>query len=367
MRQTDQKLMGLERQRARYDRNRIEPHLQQLFLEITPRCNLSCIHCGSRCDEHAEVAELDFACLESVLRRVREAFGRRVFVVLTGGEPLLRPDIFDLGSLIGDLGFAWGMTTNATLIDEECARRLIASGLRSVSVSLDGTPEVHDAVRRRVGSYEAAVRGIENLAATEGLAALQVTSVMNHQTIGCVDDLFEIVKDLPIDSWRLANVEPIGSALAHPEILFTPADYRFLFDYIRQKREDHWPVEYGCCHYLGLADEGNLRGWFYLCNAGIHVMGVTHTGDIVSCLDIERRPETVFGNVLTDDIAEVWEQGFGIFRTADGLADRAKTCVGCPDRRFCRGDSAHSFDYEGGFPRVCMRRDLPGFVSVAAT
>lgn len=358
------KIAGLERQRSRFERNAVTPTLQQLFLEVTPRCNLSCIHCGSRCDEHAQTDEVTLEEFRMVLTRVRDAFGRCVFIVLTGGEPMLRRDIYELGATIRDLGFSWGMTTNGTLIDERAAERLIASGLRTVSISIDGTAAAHDAVRRHPGAYDAAVAGIHNLAATGGLKALQVTSVVNHQTIGEIDALFDIMVDLPIDSWRLANVEPIGSALANADILFTPEDYARLFSFIREKREQQWPVSYGCCHYLGLGYEGELRDWFWLCSAGIHIMSVMHTGDIGSCLDIERTPQTVFGNIRTDDIAEVWEHGFGIYRQANGLAERNETCAVCSQKRWCRGDSAHSWDFAHDEPRVCMLRDLPGFAPV---
>ena len=219
-------------------------------------------------------------------------------------------------------------------------------------------------MRQHKGAFDAALAGIRNLAATHALKELQITSVMNHQTLGEVDALFELMVGLPIDSWRLANVEPIGSALAHPRILFTPDDYARLFAFIREKREQEWPVSYGCCHYLGLGYEGELRNWFYLCNAGIHVMSVMHNGDIGSCLDIERTPETVFGNIRTHDIAEVWRDGFGIYRQENALADRNATCAACSQKRWCRGDSAHSWDFTRNEPRVCMLRDLPGFIAL---
>lgn len=355
---------GLELQRQRFERNAASPKLQQLFLEVTPRCNLSCIHCGSRCDEHAQTSEVSLEEYRSLLARVRESFGTRVFIVLTGGEPMLRSDIYELGAYIRDLGFSWGMTTNATLISPDAAARLVESGLCTVSISIDGTAPTHDAVRRKAGAYDAAVAGIKNLAATGGLKELQVTSVMNHQTIDEIDQLFNIMVDLPIHSWRLANVEPIGSALHHPEILFQPSDYARLFSFIKEKREQKWPVSYGCTHYLGLGYEGELRDWFYLCNAGIHVMSVMHNGDIGSCLDIERSSKTVFGNIRTHDIANVWRDGFGIYRQENALADLNPTCAACSQKRWCRGDSAHSWDFENNKPLVCMLRDLPGFLSV---
>lgn len=94
-------------------------------------------------------------------------------------------------------------------------------------------------------------------------------------------------------------------------------------------------------------------------------MSVMHNGDIGSRLDIERRPETVFGNIRTDDIAQVWREGFGIYRQENALADRNPTCVECSQKRWCRGDAAHSWDFSANEPRVCLLRQLPGFATVS--
>lgn len=361
-RQIDQaKLIGLEMARDRFDRNRKAPRLQQLFLEVTPRCNLSCIHCGSRCDEHAQVDEVSLDEWKRVIDEVRDDFGTDVFIIMTGGEPTLWDGVFELGRHVTDNGFAWGMTTNGTLIDERMARDLTDAGLKSVSISVDGLPATHDAVRRVKGSRDAAIRGVRNLAATGKLRALQVTSVMNHHTVHEMDAMFDEMADLPIDSWRLMNVEPIGSALGHSDMLVTPEDMRRILRFIHDKREQQWPVCYGCCHYFGMEYEGELRDWFYLCNAGIHVMSVMHTGDIGSCLDIERRPETIFGNIRRDRLSDVWERGFGIYRQENGMADLNERCSACPDKRYCRGDSVHSWDFDRNQPMMCMRDMLDGF------
>lgn len=355
------KLRGLELSRDRFDRNRQSPLLQQLFLEVTPRCNLSCLHCGSRCDGHAKVDEVSLDEWKRVIDEVKEDFGTSVFIVVTGGEPTLWKDLCELGRYVTDLGFKWGMTTNGTLIDERMAQELVDSGLKSVSVSVDGLPDTHDAIRRVKGSREAAVRGVKNLAATGGLRALQVTSVFNHQTLGELEPMFDEMVELPIDSWRAINIEPIGSALDHPELLMTAEDMDTLLSFIRQKRSEKWPVCYGCPHYLGLDYEGELRDWFWLCSAGIHIMSVMHTGDIGSCLDIERREETVFGNIRRDRLSDVWRDGFGDYRREDGLAELSEKCADCPDRRLCRGDSVHTWDFDRNEPRMCLRDLLSGF------
>ena len=343
---------GLEQQYDRYQRNIKNPNLQQLFLEVTQRCNLSCVFCGSRCDEHLVLDEVPLNEYKKLLDKVKEDFGTNVFIVLTGGEPFLRKDLFELCEYIHKLGFSWGMTTNATLIDKEKAQKLCDCGIYSIAVSLDGTKEIHDNLRQVKDSYEAAIRGIEALSSCENKPDLMVTSVLNHNTIDQIDVLWNIVKELPIDSWRVINVEPVGSAKDKDNLLFTKEDFIKLFDFIEEKRRDNWPVTYGCCHYL-FNKEGLLRNWFYLCNAGIHVASIMSNGDIASCLDIERRPETIFGNIYKDDFTKVWYNEFKIYR--EGLFNKSEKCKNCEDLKYCRGDSVHSWDFNNNEPLICMK------------
>lgn len=301
--------------------------------------------------------ELPLHVYESLLDEVADGFEKKPYIVLTGGEPMLRCDFFEIASMISDKGFKWGMTSNATLIDERNATKLVECGLKTISVSLDGTREIHDAIRGVSGAFDKAVRGIEELSKTQAIADIMATTVVNHETVGRLDEMFELMAALPIDQWRVIGVEPIGSALKRPDMLMTTENQRTLLDFIKSKRADGWPVSYGCSHFLGSDYEGYVRDWHWLCNAGIHVMSVTSTGNIVSCLDIERRLETIFGNIADDSLVDVWRDGFGIYR--DGLWKRNRTCLGCDSARFCRGDAAHSWDFDDESPRFCAKKLYP--------
>ena len=81
-------------------------------------------------------------------------------------------------------------------------------------------------------------------------------------------------------------------------------------------------------------------------------------GDIGACLDIERRPETIQGNILRDDFTEVWRERFGFFR--QDLSERNGACRACKSRGFCSGGAFHSWDYDADAPRVCFRSLLFG-------
>ncbi|MBR5742929.1 MAG: radical SAM protein [Clostridia bacterium] len=331
-----------------------KPDLRHLFLELTLRCNAHCFHCGSSCTPFSGGDELTLEEYRSLLLSVKEDFDiSRILLCITGGEPLLRPDFFEIMSMARDLGFHWGMTSNGTLITKDVAHRLAECGMSTISISIDGLRETHDELRGMPGGYDRAMEGIQNLIDEKAFRAVQVTSVFNHRNIRELDELFSVMDGLDIDSWRVINLEPIGRALERPDLMCTKEDYRRLFDFIREKRREGYPVLYGCSHYLGLEYEVEVRNWYWLCNAGVHTASVMANGDIGACLDIERRPDLVQGNVRTDRFSEVWRDRFSPFR--HDLSDENEECRACSHRAFCRGDAHHSWDYDVKKPMLCMK------------
>ena len=329
------------------------PELRKLFFELTLQCNERCFHCGSSCTA-ARGDELTREKWLRIVDEVKRDFGtKRLQLCITGGEPLLNRDFFDIMGHAHAQGFHWGMTSNATLITPEVAQRLAEIGMGTISVSIDGLRDTHDELRGLRGGYDRAMAGIQNLIDVGTFHAIQVTTVVNHGNIDQLDELFAIMDGLDIDSWRVINLEPIGRAILRPDLMLTPDDYRRLFDFIRAKRVQGYPLEYGCSHYLGLDYEAEVREWYWLCNAGVYTASIMANGDIGACLDIERRPETIQGNIRHDRLRDVWEGRFELFRR--DLSDSNETCRACEHARFCRGDAHHSWDYDANRPMVCLK------------
>ena len=333
-----------------------EPELRTLFLELTRKCNERCLHCGSSCGSEPS-PEMSLEELKRFLTDVSRKFDvGRMTLAVTGGEPLLYKDFFPLMEYASSLGFKWGMTTNGTLIDAGVARRLADAGLRTVSISVDGIGEKHDAFRRKKGAYDAAIAGVRNLIEVGSLDAVQITTVVTHDTVRDLPAMFEEFDKLDLDSWRISNVEPIGRALLNSNLMLTPDDYRFMFDFIREKRRDMIPVLYGCQHFLGLDYEREVRDWYWFCSCGTYVASVTCEGNIVGCLDLPRLPELVQGNVRTDDFEKVWKEKFSFFRR--DMSEVCGKCSACADRKYCMGGPFHSWDYERNEPLLCFKGTL---------
>ena len=139
-----------------------KPELRQLFLELTLKCNEFCFHCGSGCGRDLPDG-LPLEKYKEILDEVKKNFGTDLLIAVTGGEPLLYKDFFELVEYIHKLGFRWGMTSNATLITKEVAKKLHDAGMFSISASIDGLPDTHDRYRGFPRGYELAMRGIQNM------------------------------------------------------------------------------------------------------------------------------------------------------------------------------------------------------------
>ena len=133
----------------------IEKHpLRQLFWECTLRCNLRCRHCGSDCKATALAKDMPKEDFGKVLDSVAAHMDpHKVMINITGGEPLMRPDLDECGRMIYEKGFPWGMVTNGYLLTQERYALLLGSGLRAMTISLDGLEKDHDWMRGRAGSW----------------------------------------------------------------------------------------------------------------------------------------------------------------------------------------------------------------------
>jgi 12,18-didecarboxysiroheme deacetylase len=157
---------------------------------LTKRCNLKCLHCYAQATATAAPDELSHAEGLDLLRDLRD-FGAPV-VLFSGGEPLMRPDLYDLV----EKTVAWGMraviSTNGTLIDRDAAWRLQDLGLSYVGISLDGTRETHDKFRGQPGSFAAAMKGVTNCQEMGLKVGLRFTvSRLNHLEVPAIFDLVE--------------------------------------------------------------------------------------------------------------------------------------------------------------------------------
>ncbi len=338
-----------------------KPKLYNLFWETTLRCNAHCKHCGSRAGENINLKdELNTKEIIDVFKSVAKKYNaKEILLNITGGEPLIREDIFEVMSEANQLGFKWGMTTNGILINDDIIKKMKETKIGSISISLDGLENSHDEFRGIKGSYSKIINNIKKIKKENFIKYIQVTTVVNKTNINELEELYKIIKDLNINSWRVVNMDPIGRAKDNTQLNLDDKDIIYLLDFIKDKRKNaSFDVTYGCSHFLGEKYERQLRSHMFFCVSGYTTASILYNGDIYVCPNVERLPQLIQGNVRKDNFVDVWENKFKWFRNEDRLKN--EECSKCNDWKYCKGDSLHTWNFEKQKPNVCFKKIIEG-------
>ena len=322
--------------------------LYTLLIEVTKKCNAACDQCGSRCDIRSEET-LPAESILAALADIREHIGTYTMLNITGGEPLLRRDLFEIMTAASKMGFEWGMVTNGSLITPETVAKMKASGLKTVTVSVDGLRETHDSLRHLPGGWDRIMNALRLLKEAAFLDHLQITFTANRRNVYEFEALYKIIAPIGLDSVRVSFMDPIGRAQEHTDLLLTREEILYFTGLVNRLNDAHRGPEivWGCPHYLGPL----LKNRRFFCFAGIYNASILANGDIFVCPNVERRPELIQGNILMHSFSDVWQNGFRCFRERT-LPEK---CAACPHKAACKGDSMHTRDFDTNEPRFCYR------------
>ena len=325
--------------------------LKSLFWEATLRCNAYCSFCGSRCGD-IKTAELDGKTIIRTFQRISEVYDpSSIMVNVTGGEPLLREDLFDIMNAVHQMGFSWGMVTNGSLINDHVVSEMKRTGMSTISISIDALGKMHDSIRRLNGGFARIIDAIHKLHEEAILDELQITTVVSKKNIDMLYQMHEHFRLLPVDSWRVAPVDPIGRAKDQNDLLLDAGDWARLLQFFDDVMfDENLLVTTSCSHYLGNYDT-LFRDRAFHCEAGKTVASILADGTIHVCPNVPRRRGLVQGNVRTDDIVQIWQNGFQWFR--DDENRRGEKCRDCGLWDQCRGDSLHSWSFDDNSPGFC--------------
>jgi heme d1 biosynthesis radical SAM protein NirJ len=170
------------------------------------RCNLACKHCYATSADIDFEGELSTSEVFAVMEDLR-AFGVSV-LILSGGEPLLRPDIFEISQHAKEMGFYVGLSSNGTLIDNSNIDDIKRIGYDYVGVSLDGMRDTHDRFRRKQGAFDESIRGIRLCHEAGIKIGLRFTLTQDNAVE--LPDLLQLMRDEDIDKFYLSHLNYAG-------------------------------------------------------------------------------------------------------------------------------------------------------------
>lgn len=314
--------------------------LVRIDFNLTPRCNLNCIHCY-RMTERTKSGEI--LSTDEVISLLERAAGLgAMWTTFSGGEPLLRPDLAELLSAADALGFAVAILTNGTLLDEHRANLLADYRVWQVQVTLmGGTAEVHDRVVQVPGSFKKAVRGIERL--LDRGVTVDVAFVGLRENWDSMEDLWRLCDRLGV-RLRASFVVTAGlggdmSPLAH----------------VVPDKELRRALRVGRRYHILLQDEDwdpvcrpvspSLSQQTPLCNAAHKIVGINWDGTVWPCIVWP----LVAGDIRTADLAEIWRNSPVLNEVRRYHDSDRDSCVGCRLRRRCMICPARSWLLSGQF------------------
>lgn len=341
---------------ARYMKE-MKNRLQLVFWETTAGCNLECVHCR-RLDVSRQLMKDDLTTEQAISMIDSIAETGRPILVLSGGEPLFRPDIFEIAEYTTKKkGLMCALATNGTLVNSEIAKKVKDSGIQRVSISFDGaTAEVHDNFRKLKGSYQKAIEGLNHL--KEAGVEVQINSTIARHNVHQVKDLYQSALDLGAVALHIFMLVPVGCGveIADEEML-DPQKYEEVLNWFYDiSKENKIQTKATCApHYFRIMrqrakEEGvkitpkthGMAAMTKGCLAGSSICFVSHKGEVFPCgyLPVEA------GNVLKEPFKEIWEKSsvFGNLRNTDMLGGK---CGICEFKKVCEGCRARAF-YETG-------------------
>jgi heme b synthase len=338
-----------------------------IFWELTTGCNLRCIHCRASATELMSPEDLTTT---ECLRIIDDIASFAPFIlVLSGGEPLWRRDVFDIARYAVSKQIRVALATNGTLLDEAMAERIQDAGIVRVSISLDGADApTHDAFRGHDGAFDAALRGLRVLQ-NLGIST-QINTTVSRHNAHQLPEMVELAKGLKVDAFHLFLLVPVGCGLTIAEdqsidaaeaerilnwfydrsldsgmemkATCAPHYYRIVRQRRAEARRQGEAVPELMAHprhaHHGPQDPVALNQMTRGCLAGSGVCFISHKGVVQPCGYLPLSA----GDLRSQSFAEVWDgsplfaqlRDFDLLQGKCGLCEFKRVCLGCRARAY---------------------------------
>ncbi|MDR2884937.1 MAG: radical SAM protein [Deferribacteraceae bacterium] len=326
--------------------------LKWMAWELTSQCNMNCVHCRSSSEITSPVGKFTLEKASKLMDDIVE-FASPV-IVLSGGEPLLRKDFFDIAKMGTAKGFRMAMATNGLLVNDKVCENILESGIRMVSLSLDGhTKELHDDFRGQKGAFEAVMNAAEKFN-KHGIKFI-INSSFTKRNQPYIMDTFRLAKKIGAHAWYMFLIVPTGRGEDIMKELVSKEDYEEIlkWHYEMERNEEEILVRPTCApQYYRVwhsqsKEEGKSTerrsltfgtGGGKGCIAAQSICFVNSDGDVLPCSYFPLSA----GNVFEQPLKEIWDssklfQDLRDFKSYDGKCGKCRylgVCGGCRARSY---------------------------------
>jgi len=345
----------------------IIPKLQLVAWEITRSCNLFCAHCRASSDDGYYSDELKTEECFQLIDQIVEV-GRPI-IILTGGEPLVRKDVYEIARYAISKGLRVVMGTNGTLITENAALQMKAIPISRVGISLDfPDADLQDNFRGRAGSFDAAMTGIAN--SRHAGIEIQVNCTVTRLNVAYLDRLLSLALDVGAVAFHPFLLVPTGRGKGLESVELSPQEYERTLNWIYDKQQElggrifFKPTD--APHYMRIIAQRRktiplnmvssnqstgspavrhptdviTRG----CLAGTGFCFISHQGKVKGCgyLDVEA------GDVKKQSFSRIWSDS-ALFNNLRDISNIKGKCGVCEYKRICGGCRARAYEKTGDY------------------
>ncbi len=330
------------------------PMCRLIAWEVTQACNLACKHCRAEAQTSASPNELSNAEARALIDTFPQV-GNPI-IILTGGDPMMRPDVYELAAYIRDKGLRCVMSPNGTRITPVTAAQIRDAGIARGSISIDGPDAAsHDAFRGVPGAFDASLRGIQYLKDV-GLE-FQINTTVTRGNLQEFKRIFELCERLGAAAWHIFLLVPMGRASGLADQVISAREYEEVLHWFYDFRKTTSMHLKATCapHYYrimrqrakedGLSVTPETFGMDALtrgCLGGTGFCFISHCGQVQPCGYLTLN----CGNVRETPFPEIWRDSkiFNQFRTPSEYEGK---CGHCEYHRVCGGCRARAWSMSG--------------------
>jgi radical SAM protein with 4Fe4S-binding SPASM domain len=324
-----------------------------LSYNVTRECNMKCGHCYINATDQKLEGELSTQEAKAVIDQIYQVSSP--LLILSGGEPLLRPDVFELIECGSKKGLKMGLGSNGYLIDDVVAKRLKEAGIATVSISIDSSiPAQHDEFRGVQGAWEKAVNACKMLRKHGVL--VQVNTTLTHDNYDQIDDIMTLAESIGVENFHLFFLVPTGRGVKLTDI--SPQKYEEMITNTFAKVHKHrLNVRPSCAPQFMRIAQGmglDMRQWIRGCIAGLHYCRIYPNGDVTPCPYLPIK----LGNVREQSFKDIWfnSEVFKNLRNQDCLKGK---CGACEYKTLCGGCRARAYGLSSDFIDYCGDLHVP--------
>lgn len=331
-------------------------NLRLVAWEVTRNCNLACVHCRAAATSGPYSGEIETPAALRLLDQIAEV-GSPI-IILTGGEPLLRPDIFQIAEYGTAKGLRMVMAPNGTLITQAVAKKMADSGIQRISISLDGaTKESHDAFRGVEGAFEGALKGLQ-LAKEAGIE-FQINTTITQTNLDQIERIQDLAGELGAVAHHIFLLVPTGRGKYIVDKEINAEEYeRTLNWFYDRSKITPMQLKATCApHYYRILRQRSKEDGITLsfeshgmdavtrgCLAGTSFCFISHRGIVQPCgfLDLN------CGDITESSFVDVWKNS-AHFLTLRDYSNLKGKCGNCEYKAVCGGCRARAFEATGDY------------------